>query len=52
MQIRHCRYFLLLDLTMSTSMIFSREWSDSLRVKRREPLGETAIVRMLSGKRG
>jgi len=31
---------------------FAREWSDSLRVKWREPLGETAIARMLKGKRG
>ena len=31
---------------------FAREWSDSLRVKKREPLGETAIMRMLRGTRG
>ena len=31
---------------------FAREWSDSLRVKRREPLGETAIARMLKRKSG
>ena len=30
---------------------FAREWADSLRIKGREPLGETAIMRMLSGKR-
>ena len=30
---------------------FAREWSDSLRIKIREPLGETAIMRML-GKGG
>jgi len=26
---------------------FARDWADSLRVKRVEPLGETAIARML-----
>ncbi len=31
---------------------FAREWSDSLRVKRREPLGETAIAAMLKRKSG
>jgi len=31
---------------------FAREWSESLRVKKREPLGETAIIRMLKRKRG
>jgi len=31
---------------------FAREWSDSLRVKRREPLGETAIAGMLKRKSG
>ena len=30
---------------------FAREWTDSLRIKSREPLGETAIMRMLRGKR-
>ena len=30
---------------------FAREWTDSLRIKSREPLGETAIMRMLKGKR-
>ena len=30
---------------------FAREWADSLRIKGREPLGETAIMRMLKGKR-
>jgi len=30
---------------------FAREWADSLRVKEREPLGETAILRMLRAKR-
>jgi putative membrane protein len=29
---------------------FAREWSDSLRVKKREPLGETAIAQMLKRK--
>jgi len=31
---------------------FAREWSDSLKVKSREPLGETAIAHMLKRKRG
>jgi putative membrane protein len=30
---------------------FAREWADSLRIKGHEPLGETAIMRMLKGKR-
>jgi putative membrane protein len=30
---------------------FAREWAESLRIKGREPLGETAIMRMLMGKR-
>ena len=30
---------------------FAREWADSLRIKGSEPLGETAIMRMLRGKR-
>ena len=30
---------------------FAREWADSLRIKGREPLGETAIMRMLRGRR-
>lgn len=30
---------------------FAREWADSLRVKRREPLGEVEIARLLAEKR-
>ena len=30
---------------------FTREWMESLRVKRREPLGEVAIAKMLAEKR-
>ncbi len=30
---------------------FAREWSDSLKVKRKEPLGESAIARMWRGRR-
>ena len=29
---------------------FAREWTDSLRIKKREPLGETAIINMIRGK--
>lgn len=39
-----------INLTLQAD--FAREWSDSLRVKAREPLGETAIARMLRRKRG
>jgi putative membrane protein len=30
---------------------FAREWSESLRVKHREPLGEDEIRRLLDGRR-
>jgi len=42
-------YFLPLDLTMSTSMMF--ELFESLRVKMPHPLGEDAIARMLENER-
>ena len=28
---------------------FNREWGESLRIKRRRPLGEVALARMIEG---
>jgi len=39
------------SINASIQADFAREWADSLRVKEHEPLGETAIMRMLKGKR-
>jgi len=40
------------SINASLQADFAREWADSLRIKDRQPLGETAIMAMLRGGRG
>jgi putative membrane protein len=40
---------MIINLTLQRD--FSREWAESLRVKGREPMGESAILKQLNGRR-